>query len=277
MNPITRNSIIAVSMFSVVYIFNFIRPDAVLYSMVAFVVLLLLSAKYLFNTQLTRESIVSNSKFILLPFIFNVASLSYISYLYSSGSRLIMTLVSIVANFYLLVALRKIRNLGERAAIFYRNVIILLTFFSVFLASSMLFRLIGATSGTGYGSFARAALVLLEFGLTYFATYFLTWEKGRLEQKDRRYALITAFLVSQVAWISSMWQVNYPVIGVTEQSTLGGSPIGAIIVTLSYYFLWGMISHKLDGNLNRKVLTEYLLFTVVFFVILFVTAKWLPN
>ncbi len=274
MNTITRNSIIAVTMFSVVYIFNFLRPELIVYSVAAFIVLLLASSKFLFGLTLERDSLITNGKFVLLPLIFNISALSYISYLYTDVSRLLLTSLGILSNFYLLVALRRVRNLGERAAIFYRNVLIMMTFLSVFMSSAMLFRLLMATSSFAYIAFVRTAVVLTIFLLIYFSTYFLSWEKGALETKDRAYGLVAAFLVAQVAWVSSIWSINYPVLGVTERATLGGTPIGAIIITLTFYFLWGIISHKLDKNLNRKVLTEYILFTAVFFFILLATAKW---
>ncbi len=276
MKQITKNSIIAVSVISVVYIFNFIRPELIVFSVTSALVMVAVCAKYFFNMQLNRDSLFTNFKFLMMPLLFNVSALSYISFVYIGIGRLVLTLLAIIANFYLFISLRKVRNLADRAALLYRNVLIVISFFTVFLSTSMLFRLLMSVSERGTINYVRAAIVLAVFGLIYFVTYFLTWEKGALESKDRAYGVISAFLCAQMAWVGSIWSINYPVLGTTEKATLGGTPIAAIVITLTYYFLWGMISHKLDQNLTRKVLTEYLLFTIMFFVILFVTAKWLP-
>ncbi len=276
MKQITKNSIIAVSVISVVYIFNFVRPELIVFSIAAALVMVAVCAKYVFDMQFNRESVVTNLKFLLMPLLFNVSALSYISFVYIGIGRLILTLLAILANYYLFISLRKVRNLADRAALLYRNVLVVITFFTVFLSTSMLFRLLMSVSERNNIGYVRAGLVVAVFALIYFVTYFLTWEKGALEEKDRAYGVVSAFLCSQMAWVGSIWSINYPVIGTTEKATLGGTPIAAIIITLTYYFLWGMISHKLDHNLTRKVLTEYLLFTIMFFVILFITAKWLP-
>jgi len=277
MKPITKNSIIAVSVISVVYIFNLIRPDQIIYAIAAAVVMVVICAKYLFDTSISRSSIVADAKFLLMPLLFNISALSYISYIYVGLGRFLLTFLAIVSNFYLFTSLRKLRNLGEKAAIFYRNILVVISFFTVFMASSMTFRLFMTVTDKNLLDVYRAIVVVAIFALIYFVTYFLTWEKGALETKDRAYGLISAFLCAEVVWITSIWLINYPVIGITEKAALGGTPIAAIVVTITYYFLWGMISHKLDNNLTRKVLTEYLTFTILFLLVLFVTAKWLPT
>jgi hypothetical protein len=276
MNKITKNSIIAVSIISVVYIFNFVRPDMIVFSLAAAIVMVAVSAKYLFDMKFSRESFFVNSKFLIMPLLFNISALSYISFVYIGIGRLLLTLLGIVSNYFFYVSLKKVRNLGDRAAISYRNVLVVISFFTVFMSTSMLFRLLMSVSDRNTISFVRVGLIIAVFGLVYFVTYFLTWEKGALQSKDRAYGIVSAFLCSQVAWISSMWSINYPVIGISEKATLGGTPIAAIIISITFYFLWGIISHKLDGNLSRKVLTEYLIFTIIFLTILLITAKWSP-
>ena len=276
MNKINKNSLIITSIISIIYILNYIRPDLIIYNVLASVVIIAIFAKYLFDFRLKLEYFFKNFKFILLPILFNVSALSYISYVYISLGRLLLSTLVILANYYLFISLKKVKNLSERAAIFYRNILILVSFFTVFMSSSMLFRILMSISDKQIILYTRLGLVAAIFILIYFIMYFLTWEKGALESRYRTYALVVAFLCTEIAWISSVWSINYPVIGNSEKATLGGTPIGSIVVTITYYFLWGVISHKLDKNLSKKVLSEYLVFTLVFFVILFVTAKWLP-
>lgn len=276
MNPITRNSLIATSVVAVVYIFNYFEPQSLIYSLAVALVMIFAISRYLFGIKFEKDTLVANSKFLLLALLFNLAALSYLSYIYLDLVRALLTMLALLLNYYIFVSLRRVKNLGERASIFFRNVLIATSFLTLFMSLSTLFRILMLAGSTGLESWARVLVVVSVFGIVYFLTYFLSWENGALDSRYRLYGLVCALLCSELAWVSSIWIVNYPVIGTEEKASLGGTPLPAIMITIVYYFLWGLIYHKLEKNLTRKVLVEYLSFTAIFIAILLVTARWMP-
>jgi hypothetical protein len=121
-------------------------------------------------------------------------------------------------------------------------------------------------------------LVISIFLLFYLVSSFLTWENGADEdiKKLRPYNIVNSLLGAEVAWISSLWIVNYPVMAISEKANLGATPLPATLLTIIFYFLWGIIFHKLDGSLTRRVLSEYTLIAFLFIAVLLATARWLP-
>jgi hypothetical protein len=111
----------------------------------------------------------------------------------------------------------------------------------------------------------------------YLVSYFLAFENGVDSAKSQPYLLVLSLLASEFSLFGLIWIVNYPVYSSSERVSLAGLPLPAIILTLIFYFVWGIFSHKIDKSLTRSVIIEYILLTAVFVFVLLVTAKWLPN
>ncbi len=279
MNPLTKKSIYAVSAIAVTLVAAILAPNYFIYIVAAQAIIILVIWKFFFEVILNQETIAEKAKFLILPLIFNFGSLYLQTIFFQSFIKIVFTVLVILANFYLWISLRKVHNLSDRAAIFHRNVLIVISFMSIFLGSTALFRLFMLFGSTGSRLFFQLILIILIYALFYGISYFLAWENGANEdmKKLNPYILVTSLLGAEVAWVSSIWIVNYPVISTQEKASLGGTPLPAILLTIVFYFLWGLVFHKMDKSLTRRVLTEYFVLTLMFIAVLLTTARWLPS
>jgi hypothetical protein len=235
--------------------------------------------KVIFEVPYSVDAAREKLRFLVLPMIFNIGALYLTSIFFQTFAKALIALAVVVTNYFMWIALRKVHNLTDRAAIFHRNILIVISFVSVFLGSTTIFRLFMLFSTSTNRSFYQLLLVLLVFLLFYLISSFLTWENGADDdvRKLRPYNIVNSLLGAEVAWVSSIWIVNYPVFAVAEKANLGGTPLPAILLTIVFYFLWGIIFHKLDGSLTRRVLTEYIIISAVFIAVLLISARWLPT
>jgi|GEM_PF-1050993 len=279
MSSLTKKSLVCSTLIGVNFLASIILPIYFFYESLALVVLIIVAWKIYFDVDLKVSSILDKLKFLAIPLIFNLGALYLSTIFFQTFAKVIILLLVFAANYFLWIALRKVHNLSDRAAIFHRNILIVLSFVSVFLGSTTVFRLYMLLSTTSNTFIYQSLLVLLIFALFYIVSSFLTWENGAADDqiKLRPYNVVNSLLGAQVAWISSLWIVNYPVVGVSEKANLGGTPLPAILLTIIFYFLWGTIFHKLDGSLTKRVLTEYIFISFLFILVLMVTARWLPT
>jgi hypothetical protein len=279
MSMIAKKSILGSGLLGVCYMTALFFPGYFTYVVVAMIFLVIIIWKYFFNVAVSLSGVIDKFKFLTLPMIFNVGALYLTTIFFQTPAKVAISVVAVVTNYFLWIALRKVHNLTDRAAIFHRNILIVISFVSVFLGSATVFRLFMLFSTASNRFLYQSLLVFLIFILFYIVSSFLTWENGADDdiRKLKPYNIIISLLGAQLAWISSFWIVNYPVIGVREKANLGGTPLPAIYLTIVFYFLWGIIFHKLDGSLTRRVLTEYIIITLVFITVLLATAKWLPT
>jgi len=278
MSDLAKKSIIATALLGVIYAAAIIMPSSFSYITVAMILLVLLIWKFYFNVAFTLSAAWEKAKFLIIPMIFNVGALYLTTLFFQTFAKVIIVVLVTLTNYFLWVALRKVHNLSDRAAILHRNILIVLSFVSVFLGSATIFRLFILFSTSESRMYFQMLLTVLIFILFYIVSYFLTWENAADEDlvKLRPYNIVNSLLGAEIAWVSSIWIVNYPVISVAEKANLGATPLPAILLTIVFYFLWGIIFHKLDRSLTRRVLTEYVLVTFVFVLVLLVTARWLP-
>lgn len=218
-----------------------------------------------------------NYKFLILPLLFNVGASYYLSIINISPVRLLLGAAIVIGNFYLFVALKKVQNLQEKAAVFYRNLIISLSFITLLLTLSAIFKTYVFLSTSILYDFLPILVVLSVSGIFYFLSYFLAWEYGINTKKFMPYNLVGTLLFGELSLIGLIWVVNYPVFASSQRASLGGLPIHAILLTVVFYLIWGIISHKMDRSLTRKVMTEYLGISILFILILLATTQWLPN
>lgn len=279
MSKLALKSLISTVIISVSYLFALVFPSLFVYAVLLMVILNIVVWKFFFDIELKLKSIVEKAIFLILPMIFNVGSLYLSTIFFQTFLKVLISLIFVASNYFLWLSLRKVHNLSDRAAIFHRNILIVISFMSVFLGSTTIFRLYMLFSTSTNIFFYQTALVVLVFLLFYLISAFLTWENGADDdiKKLKPYNIVNSLLGAEIAWISSIWIVNYPVIAVQEKANLGGTPLPAILLTIVFYFLWGIIFHKLDHSLTRRVLTEYILIATVFILVLLVTARWLPT
>jgi len=278
MNQLQKKSLTISFFLGILFLFLALIPG---WFVVLFIILLVaVVAAWFYNFEIGSQKkawLFHNLRFLILPFLFNIGASLFIVSFFQTGTKVILALIVALANYYLFIALRRVHNLGEKAAIFQRNVIISVAFLSVFLSLSALFRFYVTFSVSDNFKIPQVFLVIMT-GLIFFGvSHFLAWENGLDMKKFSPYNLVTALIGAETAWITSIWIVNYPVFGTSEKSNLGGSPLSAIILTIVFYLAWGVISHKADKSLTRNVITEYIFLSFLFLFILILTAKWLPS
>lgn len=279
MSNTAKNSLICSSFLAILYAVALIWPLYFIFVAVAMLVTVIGLWKFIFEVSFNLESVKEKSRFLVLPLIFNLGSLYLTTIFFQTFAKVIISVLVVLVNYLLWFSLRKVHNLSDKAAILHRNVLIVISFLSVYLGSTTFFRLYILLSTNANRALYQSLLVVLIFGLFYLVSSFLTWENGAIDdqKKLRPYNVVNSLLGAEVAWISSVWIVNYPVISVEEKATLGGTPLPAILLTIVFYFLWGIIFHKLDRSLTRRVLTEYILISIIFIAVLLATARWLPT
>lgn len=279
MTTLSKKSIFCSAITGLVYLAAILFPSYFIYEILSLIILTIIMWKFYFDVNLSLSGFREKFKFLILPLVFNTGALYLTTIFFQTFAKVVILVLVIGVNYFLWVALRKVHNLSDRAAILHRNILIVISFLSVFLGSTTIFRLYMLLSTSSNRSLYQSILVALVFLLFYLISSFLTWENGAVDDtaKLRPYNVVNSLLGAEVAWIASLWIVNYPVISISEKANLGATPLPAILLTIVFYFLWGIIFHKLDGTLTRRVLTEYILITIIFVMVLLVTARWLPN
>lgn len=276
MNDIQKKSIIISTLLLINYYLVSSYQSLFFYLFLGLMILVVGFSLYFFNIKWKKDQILEEGKFLILPILFNLGSVFYIASLFQPVTRFAFSLLVAIANYYLFIAIKKVQNLEERAAIFQRNILVSLSFVTLLLTLSAIFRWYVLLTNTAIYIYLPILLVVLVGLIFYFLSYFLAWENGINLKKFLPYNLVNTFLAAQITLISIIWIVNYPVFSTLEKSNLGGLPLPAIYLTITFYFIWGIISHKMDKSLSRKVMTEYVIITLLFLLVLITSARWLP-
>lgn len=276
MNESYKKSLLFCFFLSVIYVTVFSYPSFFIWEFGSLAFITIVFWFSYFGVKPKLNEIFENSKFLIIPILFNLGAMLFISTFFQSYVKALFSFAIIIANLYLTVALKKIYNLREKAAIFQRNVVISISFLSIFFSTAALFRFYVQISITQLSLISNLLVTIAVFAVFYLVSYFLGWQSGTDLKKFYPYNLVNALIGAEFAWVGMFWVVNYPTFGNTGKMSLGGVPLPAVALTIIFYFLWGIISQKVEKNLTRQVLTEYFLITMIFLLALIVTAHWLP-
>jgi hypothetical protein len=238
---------------------------------------LVVGVTYILCFKIMKSEILINLKFLLLPALFNFGAIFYIRYMGQNQLVYVLAILVFLVNFYLFIALKKVFNLTDRAAVFQRNIIISVSFLSLFLSISAIYHFFVFYSADSAFRIPLILVVAVVGLIFYSVSYFLAWENGIDLKKYRPYNLVISLLAAEVAWVSSNWIVNYPTFSTYEKANFGGTPLPSVILVIMFYFVWGIISHKASRTLTKNVMFEYLILTIMFLTVLFVSTKWLPQ
>jgi hypothetical protein len=278
MNPLQKKSLVISIVLAIEFLLLALMPTDFSYIFVAIIITLLGAWYYNFDIRLSKkEWLVHNSRFLILPVLFNLGAAFFIASFFQDATKVVMALIVGLINYYLFIALRRVHNLADKAAIFQRNIIISVAFVSVFLSLSALFRFYVSYSISADFKLPQSFVVVITGLIFFMVSHFLAWENGLDLKKFSPYNLVSALVGAEIAWICSIWIVNYPVIGSSEKANLGGSPLPAIALTIVFYLMWGVISHKADKSLTKNIILEYVFLSFMFLFILILTARWLPS
>lgn len=200
----------------------------------------------------------------LIIFVANSATFAYLAQ-HPLVEALLLGSVGLFVYFIYIVASRLKK--GYSPALFLKNVISISTILAIFysVANALRYAL------TVDVRLSQLFILAFTFISVFVVCEFLFEVQGI--EKSLLYSLTLAFAITQIVWISSYWTVNYPS---SEKLALIGVPLPAVISGVFFYLFWGLSHHRLEGNLTRKVIIEYILISGLFFGILMLTTKWLP-
>lgn len=167
--------------------------------------------------------------------------------------------------FIYIVASRLKRNYNP--SLFLRNAISLASFLAIFYSISDVLRFILTVDQKA----AQLIVIVLTMLLVFVISEYLFEVQGF--EKSLLYSLTLSFAIMQIVWLSSYWLVSYPP---GTASSLAGVPLPAILGSVFFYLFWGLSHHRLEGTLTRKIIIEYVLISLIFSGVIFITTKWLP-
>ncbi len=277
MNSIQKKSLVIALILSLQQLLVVIYPNLLGWLLMTMLITIIATLRYFFKVKYVKKEIVESLKFLLLPVLFNFGGILYIQSLSVDIVRFAILVIFGIINYLLFVALRRVFNLEDRAAKTQRNLLVSVSILSIFFNLSVLFKLYITSSVDSKISLPLSAVVLITGGIFFLISYFLAWENGINQKKFLPYNIVIALLGMEIAWVSSIWIINYPIYVNFEKASLLGTPLPAVILSIIFYFSWGIVSHKAEKSLTKNVIIEYIVFTVLFLTILFVSAKWLPQ
>ncbi|MDD5693285.1 MAG: hypothetical protein PHU86_02350 [Patescibacteria group bacterium] len=277
MNTLQKRSLILSIILAFQYGAMIQFPNSIFVLMLSMPLTICIGLIYVFGLNIKKTELIDNLRFLILPALFNFGAVFFIRYMTQSIMAYVLVILAFLANFYLFIALKKVFNLEDRAAVFQRNIIISASFLSIFLSISAFYRFFVSYSADSKYKIPLIVIVIAVAGVFYLVSYFLAWENGIDLKKYWPYNLVTSLMAAEVAWVSSIWIVNYPTFSSYEKANLGGTPLPAVILVITFYFIWGVISHKASRTLTKNVMFEYILLTIIFLAVLFLSTKWLPQ
>lgn len=204
---------------------------------------------------------------ILFLFIF-IISLGLFSYLLPHPAARALVLGSTGFFVYYILQVSSRIKRGYTPSLFLRNIITVASTLLMFFSVSNIFKFTMVYSERIFQILAIVSIFLITFLVCEFLFEIQGYKRPVL------YSLVISFLISQICWFSSYWVVSYPQ---SEHVTNVGLPLPAIIVSIYFYLFWGIAHHRLEGNLTRKVLWEYIIIAISFLLILVLTANWIPS
>ena len=106
-----------------------------------------------------------------------------------------------------------------------------------------------------YFNFSVYLMLSLIFIFTAILFYQLIHLTGILGMRTFIFALIASLLITEIAWLISFWPVEYI--------------FSALLILVCFYVMWGVMHHKFEETLTKRLLFEYLIIgSVKFFILL---------
>lgn len=203
--------------------------------------------------------------------VFNIAFIVIAgSFSYSVANPFVQAILLGATGFAIYFSLLSASRLkrGYTPSLIIRNVMSLAAILGIFMAISDILRW-ASVSTAGY---TQSAVLFLSFIAVFIVSEFQFEVQGI--ERSLLYSLVLSFGITEVVWVSSYWLVSYPQ---SSHITNLGVPLPAILSAIFFYLFWGIGQHRLEGTLTRRVLWEYIIISIAFVALLFVTTQWLPQ
>lgn len=234
---------------------------------VANILLLVFSVLWIYDTKFNLEEIKKNWLFILMPLLYFVSTIFFMNSIKNIVLQVLLLGAYVISNYFLIRHIDFIRIEKEESPTSSRNIVNMILLLMVFLTT------VDLLNAYIFYKLPLILFLVLVFISVSFITYFLFLQYKILERKSMIHIFFSAFAVTEIIWLGSFWLVNYPASKIGEL----GIPVLAVISVVSYYTFWGISHHKLTNTLTKKVLTEYIMISVVLILIILFTTKWIPE
>lgn len=223
---------------------------------------LFLTFEIKFNKNLLKENLL----YVLMLLIYFLSAVVFLAVVKNLFVQAIILGLYFYLNFIFIDNIKKIKDGKLEHAITSRNIINMICLLIIFLSVTDIINI--------YIFYKIPVFLYLAaaFLLTWIVTYFLFSEYGILKKGSESYIFLASLLVVQILLSGNFWLVDYP----RSKTNELGIPLMAILVLIFYYSYWGIVNHKLTNTLTKKVLTEYIMISVLIVSILFLTTRWLP-
>ncbi len=245
-----------------------IIPTLFWYLIIVLVLTLILGLK--FYCQLNWRKSPECVHFLILPTFFISGSAFFI---FTSLNRVFqaffITGISVVI-YFLARTIDFTKERKKPMLLSTRNFFFSITFFTVFLISVILINL------QFFLSIGLPLVLVSLFTIIFLLTFSLVWQNRMLSVESLIYITAISFIEVEIVLATSFWNINYPPNVFKSSFGIWGIPLVALIITVIYYFLWGLSFHKLKGSLTKSIILEYSIISGVILLILLFTSKWLP-
>lgn len=166
--------------------------------------------------------------------------------------NLVKQLVIISSTLFLAVAYWHFKKVYSRNLEIHAVPIKILSLVKLFTAFLVYSAALGYVWYFGYGS---GVLMFVVFFSTLGMLYQAVFQHRLLGPRTLHFMLLISALVSAASlMVYDLWNIEYFT--------------GGLVMLAVYNLFWGMLHHKMEGNLNAKLVFEYLLMTILFLSIL---------
>ena len=192
---------------------------------------------------------------LITPILFLASGLVFLSFLESAWLKQFIILILAISIWLFLFVIFFRFNLRSKYQVHsLENISSHLNLLTIFFCSSGFYGLL---------IFLGFPLRFLVFGfgvVCFLLTIQLIWDSDTTLAKDYPYLIVITLIITEMFLVVSFLPTSVYVNG--------------FIVTISYYLIGGLSRNWLLGNKERKVVSRYLITSVITLIIILATAKW---
>ncbi len=218
---------------------------------------LLLGGLWILNFDLRVKLARASYVYFLIPTLLLLSGgVIFITFLQGLIFQQILVFVIGGAFYVLFRTFAAFSRKGFRFAPVSRNNLSLITFFTVFLVTAVIY------GGASYFNWPGWFLIVLIAAVSFLIFNQSFWQHDIFKKNRWVYIVGLVFLMSEVAWVMSYSPINYLA--------------GGLVFLVIYYVLWGLTQHYFEGILTRRLVLEHLIIAFIALALVLSTARWLP-
>lgn len=234
---------------------------------IAMLITIIFGTVSILGVKFSLKNIMKNIHFFILPLSYFLGAIYFLSIVETRFIQYPLIIAFTVTNIPLYKGLKKLSTSRGKPLVISRNMISMISLITIFL---LLTDIINATI---FYKLPVYVMMALGFASVWLVTYFLYWQYRDIEKDSFIYINVISLILMEILWAGSFWITSYP------SFELGGLgvPVFAIIGLVTFYSFWGIAHHKLEDNLTKKVLLEYIMISGIIIAIILFTTNWIPE